>query len=191
MGDPDFENKPNVNALWESVRKGSHQSFRMLYVEYSEILYNYGRKMCPDGELVRDSIQDVFKIIWEKRTHLEIKSSLKHYILTVFRRDLIMKIKKQHQNVSYRSAEFELSVELKIVLDEHQLELRENLNRAISKLTPRQREILFLRYYENMGFDEISNLMSLNHNSMYKLLSAALQRIKKYFLYMLLGIFWC
>ena len=179
MDNPRSQNNSDEKALWNAIQKGNHQCFHLLYMEYSDFLYNYGRKMCRDSEIVKDSIQDVFKIIWEKKDTIVIKNSLKHYVFTIFRRELIQKIQHQKSlNHQLSEMDFELSIESKIILEETQQQLRKNLDKAINSLSHRQKEILFLRYYENMSYTEISELMSLNKNSMYKLLSAAIQRLK-------------
>ncbi len=190
MIDNQFKNKLDEKVLWNAIRNGNHKSFRLIYMEYSDFLYNYGRKMCQDSDLVRDSIQDVFRIIWEKKEIIVIKSSLKHYVFTIFRRELIQKIQHQ-QNLTdqFTEIDFELSIESKIILDESQQHLRKNLDQAINKLSLRQKEIIFLRYYENMSYSEIAELMSLNQNSMYKLLSAAISRIKDHFSSLLLVMY--
>ncbi len=183
MDNPQFRKKYDEKELWLAVQQGDHQSFNILYMEYSDFLYNYGSKICKDSDVVKDSIQEVFKIIWEKKASIIIKSSLKYYVFTIFRRELIQKIKYhnclKHQ---FNEMDFELSIENKIILEESQQQLRKRLEKAIDKLSNRQKEILFLRYYENLNYTEISDLMSLNNNSMYKLLSAAIQRLKDEFI---------
>jgi len=187
---PQFKNKSDEKVLWNALQKGDHQSFHLLYMEYSDFLYNYGKKMCQDSDIVKDSIQDVFLIIWEKKESIVIKSSLKHYVFTIFRRELIQKIQHQQRlNHQLKEMDFELSIESKIILEESQQQLRKNLRKAINDLSYRQKEILFLRYYENMSYAEISELMSLNKNSMYKLLSAAIHRLKNHFISIWLSMF--
>lgn len=174
---------------WQKVQKGDTDSFKLLYIEYSNILYNYGYKISQDEALIKDAIQHVFEVLWKKRNDIELKTSFKYYILTIFRRELVSKIQYQHKAVSqFPEMEFELSIESKIILDETQQQLRRDMDQAISTLTARQKEILFLKYYENMSYEEISKLMSLNQNSMYKLLSAAIKRLKKHFISVFLSV---
>ena len=168
--------------LWSGVKKGDRQAFQNLYVAYAEILYNYGMKICPDSEQVKDAIQTVFVRLWEKRSQIEIRSSLKFYMFTILRRDLIHKIQRD-RDYTARSPKvaFELSIEDKIISDEANEQRKQELQMAISTLSPRQREILFLRFYEDLTYEEISSLMSISTNSLYKLYSSSLARLKKYF----------
>ncbi|MEM7654740.1 MAG: sigma-70 family RNA polymerase sigma factor [Bacteroidota bacterium] len=165
--------------LWLAVQKGRPDAFRELYLSYADLLYNYGCKMNPDRELVKDSMQDVFPTLWEKRQDLHIKTSVKSYLFQMFRRDLIHKLQRTSRElIKEEDVGFELSIESKIIMDEAQIHLRQQLHAAVKTLTPRQKEILFLRFYEKLPYEEISDLMALNRNSMYKLLSAAIKRLK-------------
>ncbi len=168
--------------LWSGIQKGDRQAFQSLYIAYSEILYNYGMKICPDSERVKDSIHTVFVRVWERRKKIEIKRSLKFYMFTILRRELIHEMQKHRNRSSAISRiEFELSIEDKIIRDESNEQRKQKLSLAISTLSPRQREILFLRFYEDLTYEEISALMSINTNSLYKLYSASLARLKQYF----------
>lgn len=176
--------------LWNSIQQGNHQSFRMFYMEFTDILYNYGRKISSNEELVKDSIHDVFQLLWEKKENISINTSLKHYVLTTFKRDLIRKIKKSNHIDSYFDDQgFELSIESKIIGDEAQIRKMKMLDEAIKQLSNRQKEILFLKYHENLSYKEISELMDLNKNSMYKLLSSAIGRLREFMASVLICVF--
>ncbi|MEL6192464.1 MAG: sigma-70 family RNA polymerase sigma factor [Bacteroidota bacterium] len=168
--------------LFSLIQKGDSLAFRYLFDTYADVLFNYGLKITPDREAIKDSIQDVFSIIWEKRNQINIQHSLKYYLFSMFRRELIRKL-KQKRNTSLKEQEmgFDVSIESKIILDESRQATREELQYAIKQLTPRQKEIVFLRYYENLQYKEIEEIMSLNPNSLYKLLSAAIKRLRNQF----------
>ncbi len=183
------QTKVEDQALWEQVRLGDVTAYRHLYDTHADMLFNYGRKFTPEEDLIKDSIQEVFLIIWDKKSSINIRSSIKSYLFTVFRRELITKLKQQNSKSSHKwEADVELSIETQIVEDEQKQQIRSNLNRAIGDLTTRQKEILYLRYYENLSYEDISELMSLNHNSMYKLLSAAIKRLRSQLAYMLITL---
>ena len=89
-------NYTHDKELWAAIQQSDPQAFQQLYVTFSDIMYNYGCKISSSSDLVKDSIQDVFEILWTKRQKLQIKSSLKAYILQMFRRDLIEKLRYNH-----------------------------------------------------------------------------------------------
>ncbi|NJN26627.1 MAG: sigma-70 family RNA polymerase sigma factor [Cyclobacteriaceae bacterium] len=181
------ESKKLQFDLWKSVQGGNHQAFRIFYMKFTDVLYNYGKRICHNEEIIKDSIQDVFQGIWEKKENIQINSSIKQYLMTAFRHDLIYKIKKEQKSgTELQSSNFELSVESTIIDSEDRMSKNVQLNDALLKLTNRQKEIVFLKYYENLSYDEISSIMDLNKNSLYKLLSGAIQRLKDYMIVLLL-----
>lgn len=174
------QDKINI-ALWEAIKKGDEKAFQDLYNLTVQVLFNYGIKIHADRALIQDCIHDLFHLLWLKKEQLQIHSSLKQYLFTTFRRIIFDKVKQSQKALSRPPAEthFELSIESKIIEEELNAEQQADLNEALQQLTGRQKEILFLRYFENLPYSEIEVIMSLNKNSMYKLLSAAISRLRK------------
>ena len=56
--------------IWDQFVSGNHNCFCRLYKGYYDGLYGYGLKLCKDPELVKDAIQNLFIIIWERREEL-------------------------------------------------------------------------------------------------------------------------
>jgi RNA polymerase sigma factor (sigma-70 family) len=54
------------------------------------------------------------------------------------------------------------------------------LQEAFTYLTKRQREVLFLRYYENLSHQEIANVMALTPQSVYNLIHRTLSALKEH-----------
>jgi RNA polymerase sigma factor (sigma-70 family) len=44
-------------------------------------------------------------------------------------------------------------------------ELRQRIQFAINALTPRQKEIIYLRYFNDLSYDQICELMNINYQS--------------------------
>ena len=52
--------------------------------------------------------------------------------------------------------------------------------RMLDKLSPRQREIIYLRYFRDMDIEEIVTTIGINKQSIYNLLSSALKIMRKH-----------
>ncbi len=177
------------SELWLAIQNGDHTSFRVFYMAYTDILYNYGMKICNNDDIVRDCIQDIFEYLWKNKEKVEIQSSIKLYLLTSVKRAIIKKLKDDDKSSDLSNNKaFELSVESRIINEEAENHKKHLLSKALQQLTKKQREIIFLRYQENLSYEEISLIMSLNRNSMYKLLHAAIKRIKQSVVLILIGI---
>lgn len=69
--------------------------------------------------------------------------------------------------------------------------VRMHLKCYIEQLSPRQREILYLRFYEGFRQQKIAEMMNLNNQSVYNLLRGALAALKKKVDYEALIAQWC
>ncbi len=49
----------------------------------------------------------------------------------------------------------------------------------MDKLSARQREIIYLRFYHNMSYEEISDVMQINYQVCRNLLSQAIKSLRK------------
>ena len=170
-----------ASILWRRIKQGDAQAFTAVFNTFSPELYDYGMRLSPSPPLVKDSIQEVFAVLWTKRTTLDIQTSLRGYLFASYRNDLIRRMTSERRSGTPDQVGFELSTEAVLCQQEQQLELQNHLKSAIQSLSPRQKEIIFLRFQQDLSYDEIAKVMQVNQNSMYKLYSYALQRLRSYF----------
>lgn len=71
-----------------------------------------------------------------------------------------------------------LTPESELIGKEEYMGLREKLNHAITQLTPRQREALYLKYIEGFSYAQVSEMMNLTSKATYKLMARAIVAIK-------------
>lgn len=47
-------------VLWKMMLRKNEDALSLLYCRHFDSLYNYGMHLCPDEELVKDCIQNLF-----------------------------------------------------------------------------------------------------------------------------------
>ncbi len=172
----------NDQQLWEAFRLGNQRALAIMYQHHFFKLYNYGLKITPDAGLVKDCIQDLFIHIWKSRKNLTVATSIKYYLFKALRRKIITELKKNkvlRTDNEFQNFVFELPYEEKLIQSQIAVEQKEKLLECLNKLPKRQKEALFLRYYENMTSEEVSAIMSLSIDSTYVLFSKALHYLRK------------
>src|SRR5690606_17776765 len=101
--------------------------------------------------MIEDSINEIFITIWTNRQNLHHIHSPQSYIFLSFRNNIFKKIKSA-RFISFSEAEGEIEVQFSvdsiIIKNETDAALRLQLDKALQQLTPRQREAVFLRFYE-------------------------------------------
>jgi RNA polymerase sigma factor (sigma-70 family) len=73
-----------------------------------------------------------------------------------------------------------------IIQDETSRQHVKQLNEGIAVLTRRQREAIYLRFYQNLSYDEIAKLMTMKVESVYNVISKAISLLKNTVLFLLL-----
>ncbi len=150
-----------------SLDFASNKDLSFIYKSYFKTLFNYGMQLIKDRDLVKDSIQDVFidfTINKDSRNILNIKlylfSSLKYRIYNRNKKE--QRIQKVNDEYYCNNLiELEDSFQDKLILSQEEELRKKHLSKAYSYLTPRQREAIFLRYYENFSYEEIASILSL------------------------------
>ena len=168
--------------LWEAVRNSDVKGLEALYKKYNEALYSYGKKFTGDTHLVEDAVQETFISIWKYRERLSVTTTFNLYIFKSFRNHLFRLIKEQ-QNTSYQedalSFSFELGFDARFIEGEEAAILSAQIRQALSRLTSRQREIIWFRFFEGRSFEEIAAIMDMQVRATYKLSARALASLKE------------
>jgi RNA polymerase sigma factor (sigma-70 family) len=174
-------NQIDERIIWNEYKAGNKQSFSLLYKKYYFLLYNYGFHLVRDKDMVKDCLHELFFYLWENKERITEPHSVKNYLYTAFKRKILDAIKTRERfSSAYLESDFEITIsyEQELVTEQTQAEQLHKLQIAIGKLTKRQREAIFLRYFENMNYDEIASIMDCDINSSYVLVARAMQALR-------------
>jgi len=173
-GSDDIGDNTSDKLIWSSFKEGSRTSFEYIYNQNFERLLNYGLKITPDQYLVEDQIQDLFIYLWKKKEGLDIKISIPVYLIWSLRNRMLKSLKVQ-KNI-------ELNNEIDIPNENDSLEQMEKiaqLNNAVDKLPLKQREVIYLKYFQNLDGEEISKIMGITLGSTYNIMSRAIAKLRE------------
>jgi RNA polymerase sigma-70 factor (ECF subfamily) len=142
-------------------------------------------KLCPDQDILKDQIQELFVELWHSRENLSPTDSVKFYLLKALRYKLIRQEKNSHTRTTLARVSADLAAGLREEPVETALiekEIHESqmalLRKAVKGLTLRQQEIIQLRFYQGLSNEQIADLMNMNYQSVSNLLYRALCRLK-------------
>lgn len=173
------------SILWENFRLGDKEAFAKIYTAYVDVLFRYGTKICNDENVVKDAIQEVFLDLYLKRNRNETNpENIKFYLILALKRNLIKKLKKNRTFTTERINNdslfgTEYSIEKQWIEKEKKDELTRKIKDALNNITPKQKEVLYLRYNESLKYDEISILLNISVESARKQVYRALKTIRK------------
>ncbi|MDR9364384.1 MAG: sigma-70 family RNA polymerase sigma factor [Balneolaceae bacterium] len=169
--------------IWNQFVSGDFDCFCSLFKGYYEGLYGYGLKLCEDSELVKDAIQNLFISVWERRDDLTHVTSPNVYLYVSLRRNILRAKKKKtrFKDISdHDNHEFDIhfGVEELIMKNESRDEQKENLQEALNHLSNKQKEVLYLHYYNGMSYGEIEKILSINRQSVRNHMYRAMETLR-------------
>jgi RNA polymerase sigma factor (sigma-70 family) len=170
----------NDKELWSKLINGDEDAFAFIYNTYFPSLYKYGMKIFPESGIVKDCIHDLFAALWFSRERLSDTDSIKYYLFASLKRRIVRHSRPGLLQRFLEPVASAPSVEQTIIEEQSSQERSKKLEKVIKKLPKRQKEILYLRYYEGLTTRETADIMSLSIDSTYVLLSKALNYLRKH-----------
>lgn len=168
---------------WKLFLEGDDQAYSWIYTHYIQVLYNYGLQITPDSEIVKDCIQDVFVKIYKAKKKLTVPQNPKVYLMIALKNNIYNTFNQERLQKNYAfslyQTEEQLTVKNEFIDQEARHEEMNNIKRMMKILTPRQREVIYYRFIEELSYDEICQIMGLNYQSAYNLLQRSLQKIRE------------
>jgi len=180
----------HIDNVWNSFKNGNWISYGQLYDDHYRALNNYGYKFTKDVSLIEDAIHDLFVKLWTNRLTLgNTPPSVRNYLYKALRNILFRKIKAQSRFSSLENDDydytFEVSCDNLLIEDEEEKLLRNTIKDILEKLPARQKEIVYLRFYEGLSYEEVAEVMAIDIHSVYKLWYKAMEGLKDSMHYLL------
>ncbi len=174
-------------AMWHEFQGGCTQAFARLYEYYADSLYDYSTRFTSDRDLIKDCIHDLFVELWRSRSNLSATTSVRYYLLACIKRKVVRHLELNQRNIKGEASLLEgkssadtVTPEVRIIGQQDLQQTEYGLHRAMDQLTRRQREAIFLKFYQNMPYEEIADIMGVNAQSAYNLIFNALRTLKKH-----------
>ncbi|MBZ5856917.1 RNA polymerase sigma factor [Flavihumibacter profundi] len=174
----------NDEILWRGMMDGDREMFLALYRKYYHSLLFIGLKKIRDPHLVKDAIQQQFMYLWEKRGTIQEAKSVRAYLINSFLRklaaDWIKTEKSTRLEVAWSNVAHEPlpSPEENLIANQDQRQLHEYLMHNINALPARQKELIVMKFYEGLNYDEIVQKTGLAHRTVYNKIHEALKKLK-------------
>lgn len=169
-------------------KQPDHPILDTLYREHVHDLLSYALHLGFDRETSKDAIHDVFYKLCMDQEQLAQIQNVRFYLLRALKNRLLdlYKQKKGVSELSLDSIQEELPFTIRVTVEDELIQSEENeINRKrvenmLQSLSDRQREIIYLRYTHECGYEEIAQLMNISIPSCRKLLYKTLLKLKNY-----------
>ena len=136
-------------------------AFTQLVQKYQERLYWHIRRMVVSHNDTDDILQNVFIKVWKNLDNFRNEANLYTWMYRIATNETLTWIEKEKKRKSVSLSDNEDSLEHKLMaqdgFDGNKLEWR--LQQAIQTLPEKQRVVFSLRYYDEMPYEEMSDVL--------------------------------
>lgn len=175
-----ISNNPD-NVLWESYKRGDTESFGELFRRYYQPLFQFGSKFSTDRDLLEDCIQELFVELWQNKTQTDVRS-VKAYLFKALKYKLFRALQKKSGlalTTINEDTGFEFSHETLLISKQESDEKSTKVIAAMRELSNRQKEIIYLKFYQELTYEEVSEIMGINYQAARNLFHHSVKALRK------------
>ena len=157
------------------------EGFAVLVKQYSEKLYWKVRRIVLSHEDANDVLQNVFIKVWSNLQNFQGKSSLSTWLYRIAVNESLDFLRKQKLSDKV-SADEDVSVASRLMSDEYfdGDEVQARLQEAVARLPEVQRMVFNLKYFEEMKYSEISQILNTSEGALKASYHLAVKKITEY-----------
>ncbi len=156
---PQYDDKELIELCRNSQTK--ERGFRILLSQYKERTYWHIRRILLDHEDANDIVQDTFVKVWKNLDSFRGESSLFSWIYRIATNESLNFLRRMKNKSTVQIDKVEYLLVNK--LDDNSLmsgdEIERKLQHSLLKLPEKQRLVFNMRYFEDLKYQEISDIL--------------------------------
>ncbi|MBB6612642.1 sigma-70 family RNA polymerase sigma factor [Pontibacter sp. Tf4] len=159
----------------------------VLYQNQYQQLYAFGCRVHADREVVKDCIHEMFCEIWNGRHRVQSVSNSRSYLFTYLKRKILKEVQRVKlsdqlpEDLNYTGDDLqEASYEDILVKLQTDEATRIKLQQVLSKLSQSQLEIIRMKFYEELSFEQIASILNIETRTVYNHIYEALKRLRQH-----------
>lgn len=175
----------NVDILVERVSTGDDEAFKELCELKYKSVYYQANAILKNHHDAEDAVQNVLLLVYNKLNSLRDKTAFNAWLYRLITNEcnmILRKKKSRKENMTY-DEELDLRKEEgNDFLPEDRienLEFKEQFAKLIGRLPADRKRAIYLYYYEDLSYKEISEVMDLGVNTVATHIKRAKEAIKK------------
>lgn len=167
-----------------SEERTRNEAFNLLITKYQEKTYWHIRRLVIDHDDADDLVQEVFIKVWKNLSKFRSDSKLYTWIYRIATNDCItfLNKKKQRNNIPLDDVSAELSESLVASSYFNGDKIQMKLQQALLTLPEKQRLIFNMKYYDELKYEEISEILGTSVGALKASFHIAVKKIEVFML---------
>lgn len=168
---------PTDEQLVFNYLKGDEKSLETLIKRYLKPIYSFAFRFIGNRQEAEDITQEIFVKVWQNLKKFDKKKSFKNWIFTIAKNTCLDWQKKKKTLPLFETIKNSISFSIE------NLEKKEvifNFQKAVENLSPKYRQILLLRYNDDLTFRQIAEILKESINTLKSRHRRAINLLKKF-----------
>lgn len=154
-------------------------ALEIVYEHFGKRLYGYLVSMVKSHSDAEEILNELFMTIVRKREQVGKASNIRTYLFGITRNlafEMFRKRSSHEETLSGYAQYLEVSEESKTKWDSDEFDA---VRKAVDSLPEEQREVVVLKIFEKMTFEEISHLMRISQNTVASRYRYAIEKLRE------------
>jgi RNA polymerase sigma-70 factor (ECF subfamily) len=169
----------------DRLRRGDARALEMVFRAYYAPLASFAFRYLRDAAAAEDVVQDSFTLLWARRAHLTITTSLRAYlyaavrnhVLNIRKHDAIVEAWERDEASDDVRTLYQPPLQPDELLDRRLLVQR--LGDALEQLPERQAQAMLLRWRDGLSYAEIADALGISVKGVEKHLARGLDALRR------------
>ena len=158
-----METNDTDEALAKRLQAGDKDVFVFFMQRYEAKLLRYGTKFLPRGEDIQDIVQDVFLSAYENIRSFDPNQRFSPWIYRIAHNAFVNALKKRIRNplvfMEFDTLLPHVAYDDPDETERDRADMRVLIDKGLEGISPKYREVLILHYLEELGYQEIADIL--------------------------------
>lgn len=173
--------------LIQAARNGDQAAFGELVQQYQKRVFALAVRMCSTPELAEEAAQEAFLAAWQGLPFFRGDSAFATWLYRLTSNACVDLLRKEnrHQGPSLDDETVSTEVPDPTPTPEkavEQQELRRQIEAGLQTLSPEHREVLILREIQQLSYDEIADVLSLDLGTVKSRINRGRRQLREFLL---------
>ena len=173
--------------LIQAARNGDQAAYGELVQQYQKRVFALAVRMCPTPELAEEAAQEAFLAAWQGLPFFRGDSAFATWLYRLTSNACVDLLRKEnrHQGPSLDDEAVSAEVPDPTPTPEkavEQQELRRQIEAGLQTLSPEHREVLILREIQQLSYDEIADVLSLDLGTVKSRINRGRRQLREFLL---------
>jgi RNA polymerase sigma-70 factor (ECF subfamily) len=170
-----------LNELVKRLKASDHEAFRAVFNQWQQTIFNFLHFRTKNVARAEDLLQEVFLKLWDTRTRLDEKKSLRNYLYTIANNLALNEARHEKVVVKHKEGTvlplFSNTENPEFIFEEK--EWKSKLEGAIASLPEKPRVIFLMSRMEDLSYQEIADRLSISIKTVETHMVTALRHLRQ------------